>query len=83
MVTSNLSLYAVWEEITYQPVLFAFHEDEGKLAIIDIVTGSLSYIGNNISYDFNTRDASVNTQTNEYIGFEMDYTNGPFLVKKT
>ena len=60
--------------------LYIFHDSENKLAKIDLTTGNLTYIGNNINYGINTRNAVYHSANNEYIGFENDFTS-PSLVR--
>ncbi|MCT7905262.1 MAG: IPT/TIG domain-containing protein [Candidatus Ornithobacterium hominis] len=60
--------------------LYIFHNSENKLAKIDLTTGNLTYIGNNINYGINTRNAVYHSGNNEYIGFENDFTS-PSLVR--
>ncbi|MEW7289413.1 IPT/TIG domain-containing protein [Aquimarina sp. 2304DJ70-9] len=60
--------------------IYIFHSSVKKLAKIDIVTGDLTYIGENIDYGANTRGAVIHKQNNEYIGFENDFTQ-PYLVR--
>ncbi len=60
--------------------IYIFHSSAKKLAKIDIATGNLTYIGENIEYGLNTRGAFIHKQNNEYIGFENDFTQ-PYLVR--
>ncbi len=60
--------------------IFVFHSSVQKLAKIDIGTGDLTYIGENIDYGANTRGAVLHKQNNEYIGFENDFTQ-PYLIR--
>lgn len=60
--------------------VYIFHDSVNKLAKIDLTSGNLTYIANNIEYGTNTRGAIFNSASNEYIGFENDFTN-PSLVK--
>lgn len=59
--------------------VYIFHDSVNKLAKIDLITGNLTYVGNNINYGINTRGAVFNSVTTEYIGFENDFTN-PYLI---
>ncbi|TCI84877.1 IPT/TIG domain-containing protein [Tenacibaculum sp. M341] len=60
--------------------VYIFHDSENKLAKIDLETGNLTYIGENINYGANTRGAVYHKTNNEYIGFENDFTS-PKLVR--
>ena len=60
--------------------VYIFHDSEDKLAKIDLTTGNLTYIGQNIDYGINTRGAACHTTNNEYIGFENDFT-APYVVR--
>ncbi|GAA4279408.1 IPT/TIG domain-containing protein [Aquimarina mytili] len=60
--------------------VYIFHNSAKKLAKIDVVTGNLTYLGENIDYGANTRGAIIHKQNNEYIGFENDFTQ-PYLVR--
>lgn len=50
--------------------LFIFHDNEKKLARINLEKGTLTYIGENIEYGVNTRGSAYSIKTQEYIGFE-------------
>lgn len=60
--------------------VYIFHDSENKLAKIDLETGNLTYVGENINYGANTRGAVYHKTNNEYIGFENDFTS-PKLVR--
>lgn len=59
--------------------LYIFHDSVNKLAKIDVSTGNLTYIGENIDYGRNTLGAVIDSKTKEYIGFEYDFVQPYFM----
>ncbi|OJJ21076.1 hypothetical protein BKI52_10925 [marine bacterium AO1-C] len=61
--------------------IFQYDSDVRKLAEINLETGELSYITESIDFGFNTRGIVYNKVNDEFIGFDFENYQKPFIIR--
>jgi len=61
--------------------IYVMHTSVNKLAKINIESGEITHIGENIEYGGNVRGAIIHKANNEYIGLDLAINNQPTLVR--